>query len=78
MWHTLRKDPQATERRVLNWNPLGRRKGGRLKRTWRRTVKEEIGKVRKKLEPRPKTGSTGDASWKAYAPEGVKGNKASQ
>jgi hypothetical protein len=29
----------------------------------------------KKLEPWPKTGSTGDASWKPYAPKGVKGNK---
>jgi hypothetical protein len=28
----------------------------------------------KKLEPCPRTGSGGDASWKPYAPEGVKGN----
>jgi hypothetical protein len=28
----------------------------------------------KKLEPWPRTGSSGDASWKPYAPEGVKGN----
>jgi hypothetical protein len=27
------------------------------------------------LEPWPKTGSTGDALWKPYAPKGVKGNK---
>jgi hypothetical protein len=31
----------------------------------------------KKLEPWPKTGSSGDASWKTYAPEGVKGNNLS-
>jgi hypothetical protein len=29
----------------------------------------------KKLEPWPKTGSTGGVSLKPYAPEGVKGNK---
>jgi hypothetical protein len=28
----------------------------------------------KKLEPWPRTGSGRDASWKPYAPEGVKGN----
>jgi hypothetical protein len=28
----------------------------------------------KKLEPWPRTGSGGDASWKSYAPEGLKGN----
>jgi hypothetical protein len=29
----------------------------------------------KKLEPWPKTGSAGDASWKPYAPKGANGNK---
>jgi hypothetical protein len=38
----LRKDSQALERQVLNWNPQGRRE-----RTWRRTVEKEIGKVGK-------------------------------
>jgi hypothetical protein len=28
----------------------------------------------KKFKPWPKTGSTGDALWKPYAPKGVKGN----
>jgi hypothetical protein len=45
--HALKKDPQAIERQVLNWNPQGWRKGGRLKRTWRRPVEEEIRKVGK-------------------------------
>jgi hypothetical protein len=44
--HTLRKDSQATERQVLSWNTQGRRKRGRPKRTWTRSV-EEIGKVGK-------------------------------
>jgi hypothetical protein len=43
--HTLKKDSQAIERQVLDWNPQGQRKRGRPKRTWRRTVEEEIGKV---------------------------------
>jgi hypothetical protein len=41
-------------------------------------VEDEIRKWErpgKKLEPWPKAGSTGDASWKPSAPEGVKGNK---
>jgi hypothetical protein len=40
-------------------------------------IEEEIGKVErpgKKLEPWPRTASSGDAPWKLYAPEGVKGN----
>jgi hypothetical protein len=45
--HSLRKDSQAIERQVLNWYSLGRRKRGRPKRTWRRTVEEETGKVGK-------------------------------
>jgi hypothetical protein len=28
-----------------------------------------------KVKPWPQTGPTGDAVWKPYAPEGVKGNK---
>jgi hypothetical protein len=48
------------------------------KRTRRRTVEEEIGKVGKTWKEAgalaPKTGSAGDASWQPYAPEGAKGN----
>jgi hypothetical protein len=36
---------------------------------------EEWERPGKKLEPWPKTGSAGDASWKPYALKGVKGNK---
>jgi hypothetical protein len=64
----LRKDSQAVERQVLYWNPQGRRERGRSKRTWRRTVEEETGRV-------GKTDSDKDASWKLYAPEGTKRNK---
>jgi hypothetical protein len=42
-----RKDSQAKERQALNWNPQVRPERKRPKRTWRRTVAEEIGKVGK-------------------------------
>jgi hypothetical protein len=45
--HTLRNGSQTIERQVLNCNPQGRRKRGRPKRTRRRTVEDEIGKVGK-------------------------------
>ena len=35
--HTLRKEAGATD-----WNPQGYRRRGRLKRTWRRTIEDEI------------------------------------
>jgi hypothetical protein len=31
--HTIRKDKNAVERIVLDWNPQGTRKGGRPKKT---------------------------------------------
>jgi hypothetical protein len=73
--HGLRKDPQAVERHVLYWNPQGRRKGGRHKRTWSRTV-EEIGEtLERSWSLAPKIRSAGDASWKPYAAEGLEGSK---
>jgi hypothetical protein len=45
--HTLRKDSHAIERQVLNWNHQWQSKRGRPKRTWRRAVEEDIGKVGK-------------------------------
>jgi hypothetical protein len=39
--HTIRKDQNAVERIVLDWNPQGTRKGGRPKKTWKRSVVEE-------------------------------------
>jgi hypothetical protein len=40
--HTLRKGGGAIEKTTLDWNPLGYRRRGRPKRTWRRTIEEEI------------------------------------
>jgi hypothetical protein len=39
--HTLRKGNEAIEREVLDWNPQGKRRRGRPKQTWRRSVYNE-------------------------------------
>jgi hypothetical protein len=39
--HTIRKDENAVERIALDWNPQGRRKRGRPKKTWRKSIMEE-------------------------------------
>jgi hypothetical protein len=38
--HTLRKGNETIEREVLDWNPQGKRRRGRPKQTWRRSVHE--------------------------------------
>ena len=40
--HTMRKDHSSITRQSLRWNPAGRRSRGRPKKTWRRTVEEEM------------------------------------
>jgi len=39
--HTLRKANEAIEREALDWNPQGKRRRGRPRLTWRRTVHNE-------------------------------------
>ena len=39
--HVLRKSPDDHQRIALRWTPDGRRKRGRPKETWRRTVERE-------------------------------------
>jgi hypothetical protein len=39
--HTLRKGNEAVEREVLDWNQQGKRRRGRPKQTWRRSVHNE-------------------------------------
>ena len=36
------KKQAAIEKTALDWNPQGYRRRGRLKRTWRRTIEDEI------------------------------------
>jgi hypothetical protein len=38
----IRRDGNAVERTVLDWKPQGMRKRGRPKKTWRRSVIEEV------------------------------------
>ena len=41
MRQTLRKGNEAIEREALDWNPRGKRRRGRPKQTWRRSVHNE-------------------------------------
>ena len=40
--HILRQDRTSDTRTALNWRPEGKRKRGRPKTTWRRTVEREM------------------------------------
>ena len=40
--HTLRKPATNITRQALSWNPQGKRKVGRPRQTWRRSVEEEL------------------------------------
>jgi hypothetical protein len=40
--NTLRKEAGAIEKTALDWNPQRYRRRGRPKRTWRRTIEDEI------------------------------------
>jgi hypothetical protein len=40
--HTLRKPSGITEKDALDWNPQSKRKRGRPKKTWKRTVEEAL------------------------------------
>ena len=43
--HTLRKDPSSITRQALKWNPQGKRRRGRPRNTWRRSVEDEMSKA---------------------------------
>jgi hypothetical protein len=40
--YTLHEEARAIEKTTLDWNPQGYRKRGKSKRTWRRTIEDEI------------------------------------
>lgn len=40
--HTLRRDQNHIPRQALDWNPQGKRKRGRPKQTWRRSIDAEM------------------------------------
>ena len=43
---TLRKETGAIEKTALDWNPRGYGRRGRPKRTWRRTIEDDIRSTR--------------------------------
>ena len=58
---------KTIEKTALDWNPQGNRRRGRLRKTWRRTVAEEIekeektwGEVKKLAQNRTR--------WRPYSP----------
>jgi hypothetical protein len=63
--HTLGKEAGAIEQTALDWNTQRHRRRGRPKRTWRRTIENEI---RSKGKPWPEIkGIAGDRSaWKLF------------
>jgi len=63
--HTLRKETGAIGKSVLGWNPQGYRRRGRPKRTWRRTIEDEIRSTRRSCNE--VKGIAGDHNaWKLY------------
>ena len=42
LWHVLRMSPNKITRVALRWTLKGKRKQGRPKATWRRTVEKDI------------------------------------
>jgi len=44
--HTLRKETGSNEKTALDWNPQGYRRRGRPKKTWQRTIEDEIRSTR--------------------------------
>jgi len=63
--HTLRKETGAIEKTALDWNPQGYRRRGRPKRTWRRTIEDEIRRTRRSWNE--VKGIAGDRSaWKLF------------
>jgi len=62
---TLRKETGAIETTALDWNPQGYRRRGRLKRTWRRTIEDEIRSTRRSWNE--VKGTAGDRNvWKLF------------
>jgi len=45
--HTLRKETGAIEKNTLNWSPQGHKRRCMLRRTWRRTIEDEIRSTRR-------------------------------
>ena len=46
-WTQMRKETGAIKKTALDWNPQGYRRRDKPKRTWRRTVEDEIRSTRR-------------------------------
>jgi hypothetical protein len=74
--HTLRKGNEAIEREVLDWNPQGKRRRGRPKQMWRRSVHNEAlekGKSWSEVKRMAEIGPDGDVLLTPYVPQGITG-----
>jgi hypothetical protein len=63
--HTLCKETGPIEKMASDWNPQGYRRRGTLKRTWRRTIEDEIRGTRRSWDE--VKGIAGDRiTWKHF------------
>ena len=62
--HTLRKDPKNTTRQALDWNPQGKRKRGRPRQTWKRSLQTELSSINISWEE-AKTSARDRRRWKS-------------
>jgi hypothetical protein len=73
--HKLRKEAGVIEKTALEWNHQGYGRRSRPRRTWRRTIEDEIRGTRRSWTE--VKGIAGDRInwklWMPYAPQGVKG-----
>ena len=74
--HVLRQNRNSHTNIALSWTPEGKRKRGRPKTTWRRTVERERnsagcvhGMRQELLQPTEKIGGI---LWRPYVPRGTK------
>ena len=62
--HTLRKEAGAIKKPALDWNPQGYRIRGGPKRTWRRTIEDEIRSTKSWNEVKGRAGDRN--AWKLF------------
>ena len=75
--HTLRKPATNTTRQALSWNPQRKRKVGRPRQTWRRSVEEESELGGVSWGGPAKIGGDGGVLLRPYVPPGTKRHKSS-
>ena len=74
--HVTRREPRNISRTALYWTPEGKRKQGRPKKTWRRTVEGELKTLHHTWGPFknwPRTDRSGVNLLPPYMPAGIVG-----